>query len=98
MAQRIGAMLPNGKCFASQNEKLTFVFYLWRTSEMRYAYEIQQDGTKTVHVFTDEANRGRWIAACPSTRGVLSGNSKLVKQALYRGAVIFEGVRVQVGQ
>lgn len=55
---------------------------------MRYAYETQQDGTKTVHVFPDEATRALWIAACPSARGPLSGNSKEVKAALYRGAVI----------
>jgi hypothetical protein len=55
---------------------------------MRYGYEVQQDGTKTVHVFPDEANRAPWIAACPSARGFLSGNSKEVKAALYRGTVV----------
>jgi hypothetical protein len=62
---------------------------------MRYGYEVQSDGTKTVHVFADEASRVQWIGACPSTRGFLSGNSKEVKAALYRGAVIFESLRVQ---
>jgi hypothetical protein len=60
---------------------------------MRYAYEIQPDGTKTVHVFTDEATRAQWIAASPSTRGLLSGNSREVKAALYRDTVIFEVLR-----
>jgi hypothetical protein len=60
---------------------------------MRYAYEIQPDGTKTVHVFTDEAMRAQWIATCPSTRGFLSGNSREVKAALYRDMVIFETLR-----
>jgi hypothetical protein len=59
---------------------------------MRYGCEIQPDGTKTVHAFTDEASRGQWIAACPSARGVLSGNSREVKGALYAGTVIFESV------
>jgi hypothetical protein len=65
---------------------------------MRYGFEVKQDGTKTVHVFTDEASRGQWIAACPSARGALSGNSREVKGALYAGTVIFESLRVQVGQ
>ena len=55
---------------------------------MRYGYEVQQDETKTIHVFPDEATRAQWIAACPSARGALSGNSKEVKGALYRGAAI----------
>jgi hypothetical protein len=55
---------------------------------MRYAYQVQQDGTKTVHAFADEATRAQWIAACGSARGFLSGNSKEVKGALYRGTVI----------
>ena len=55
---------------------------------MRYAYEIRPDGAKTVHVFTDEATRALWIAASPSGRGFLSGNSKEVKGALYRDTVI----------
>jgi hypothetical protein len=55
---------------------------------MRYGYEVQQDGTKTVHVFTDEAIRAQWIAASPSARGFLSGNSREVKSSLYRGAVV----------
>jgi hypothetical protein len=57
--------------------------------DMRYGAEVQQDGTKTVHVFPDEATRAQWIAACPSARGLLSGNSREVKAALYRGTVIF---------
>jgi hypothetical protein len=56
---------------------------------MRYAYEVQSDGRKTIHVFADESSRVEWIAASPSTRGVLSGNSKEVKGALYRGVAIF---------
>jgi hypothetical protein len=56
---------------------------------MKYAIEVQSDGTKAVYAFADEANRAQWIAACPSTRGLLSGNSKEVKAALYRGNVIF---------
>lgn len=55
---------------------------------MRYAYEVQSDGTKAVHAFADEASRGQWIAACPSGRGALSGNSREVKAALYRDTVI----------
>ena len=55
---------------------------------MRYAYEVQPDETKTVHVFIDEATRAQWIAASTSTRGVLSGNSKEAKAALYRGTVV----------
>ena len=62
---------------------------------MRYGLEVQQDGTKTVHVFTDEATRGQWIAASPSARGVLSGNSREVKAALYAGTAIFESLREQ---
>jgi hypothetical protein len=58
---------------------------------MRYAYEVQSDGTKTVHAFPDEASRVQWIAAAGSTRGVLSGNSREVKTALYRGDVAVFG-------
>jgi hypothetical protein len=58
---------------------------------MRYAYEVQSDGTKTVHAFPDESIRVRWIVACPSTRGVLSGNSREVKTALYRDTVVVSG-------
>lgn len=56
---------------------------------MKYAYEVQSDGTKAIHAFADEASRVKWIAANPSARGVLSGNSKEVKAALYRDTVIF---------
>jgi len=56
---------------------------------MKYAYEVQPDGTKTVHAFADESSRVEWIAAGPSARGVLSGNSREVKAALYRETVIF---------
>jgi hypothetical protein len=59
---------------------------------MRYGHQVQPDSTKTVHVFTDEASRAQWIAACPSARGVLSGNSREVKGALYRGTVIYESL------
>jgi hypothetical protein len=62
---------------------------------MRYAYEIQPDSTKTVHVFPDEVTRALWIAAGPSARGVLSGNSREVKAALYRGAVVPENLQKQ---
>jgi hypothetical protein len=55
---------------------------------MRYAYEVQPDGTKTVHAFADESGRVQWIVTCPSVRGVLSGNSREVKTALYRGDVV----------
>lgn len=55
---------------------------------MKYGYQIQPNGTKTVHVFADEASRVRWIAARPSARGLLSGNSREVKAALYRGTMI----------
>jgi len=55
---------------------------------MRYAYEVQADGTKTVHAFPDESGRLQWIVACPSARGVLSGNSREVKTALHRGDVV----------
>lgn len=55
---------------------------------MRYAYEIQPDGSKAVHAFADEPSRVEWIVASPPARGVLSGNSKEVKAALYRGTVI----------
>jgi len=57
---------------------------------MRYGYEVQQDGTKAVHVFPDEASRAQWIGVSPPTRGVLSGNSREVKSALYRDTVIFQ--------
>ena len=60
---------------------------------MKYAYEVQSDGTKTVHVFADESSRVEWVAANPSARGVLSGNSKEVKAALYRDTVIFASLR-----
>jgi len=60
---------------------------------MKYGYEAQPDGTKTVHVFPDEATRAQWIATGPSARGFLSGNSREVKAALYRDAVIFESLR-----
>jgi hypothetical protein len=60
---------------------------------MRYGYEVQQDGTKTIHVFPDEATRARWIATSPSARGFLSGNSREVKAALYRDAVVLENLR-----
>ncbi len=40
---------------------------------MKYGYEVQSDGTKAVCGFADEASRVRWISACPSARGVLSG-------------------------
>jgi hypothetical protein len=62
---------------------------------MRYGYEVQQDGTKTVHVFADEVTRAQWIAASGSARGFLSGNSKEVKAALYRGTVICASLREQ---
>lgn len=55
---------------------------------MRYGYEIQQDGTKTIHVFPDEATRARWMGGSPPTRGFLSGNSREVKGALYRDTII----------
>jgi len=60
---------------------------------MKYAYEVQSEGIKTVHVFADESSRVQWIAASPSARGVLSGNSREVKAALYRGAAIFTCLR-----
>jgi hypothetical protein len=56
---------------------------------MKYAYEVQSDGTKAVHVFADDSSRVQWIVASPLARGVLSGNSKEVKGALYRGTAIF---------
>jgi len=55
---------------------------------VKYGYQIQPNGTKAVHVFTDEASRAQWIAVCPSARGVLSGNSREVKAALYRDTVV----------
>ncbi len=60
---------------------------------MKYAYEAQADGTKAVHVFADESSRVEWIAACPAARGLLSGNSKEVKAALYRDTVVFASLR-----
>jgi hypothetical protein len=60
---------------------------------MRYAYEVQPDGTKTVHAFPDESSRVQWIVASPSARGVLSGNSREVKTAIYRDSVIFASLR-----
>lgn len=59
---------------------------------MRYGFEVLQDGTKTIHVFADEASRAQWIAAGPSARGFLSGNSRAVKSSLYRDTVIFESL------
>jgi len=56
---------------------------------MRYGYEVQSAGTKTVHAFADECSRVQWIAAGASTRGILSGNSREVKAALYRDTVVF---------
>ena len=56
---------------------------------MKYAYEVQSDGTKTVHAFPYEAAREQWIAATASTRGILNGNSREVKAALYRDTVVF---------
>jgi hypothetical protein len=55
---------------------------------MKYAYDIQSDGSKTVYIFADESSRGQWIAAFPSTREPLSGNSREVKSALYSGVAI----------
>jgi hypothetical protein len=63
---------------------------------MRYGYEIQPDGTKTVRAFADESGRVQWIVASPSARGVLSGNSREVKTALYRDSVIFTSLRTLV--
>ncbi len=60
---------------------------------MKYAYEVQPDGTKTVHVFPHEATREQWIAASAPTRGILSGNSREVKAALYRDTVVLESLR-----
>jgi hypothetical protein len=60
---------------------------------MKYAYEVHADGTKTVHAFADESGRLQWIAATGSTRGVLSGNSREVKTALYRGEVTVDGAK-----
>jgi len=62
---------------------------------MKYGFEVQQDGTKTVHVFPDEASRAQWIATSPSARGVLSGNSREVKTALYRGTVVCASLNEQ---
>lgn len=60
---------------------------------MRYAFEIQSDGTRDVYVFGDEPSRIKWIAASPASRGILSGNSREVKAALYRDTVIVTSVR-----
>jgi len=60
---------------------------------MKYGYEIQDDGTKAVYVFGDESNRVEWIAARPASRGVLSGNSREVKAALYWDTVIAAGAK-----
>jgi hypothetical protein len=60
---------------------------------MKYACEVQSDGTKTVHAFPDQSSRLLWIAASQSARGVLSGNSREVKTALYRGSVIFASLQ-----
>lgn len=59
---------------------------------MKYAYQIQPDGTKVVHSFTGESSRVQWIVASPATRGVLNGNSREVKGALYRNTVILPSV------
>jgi hypothetical protein len=76
----------------SQNEKYDFLFSLsGEHIAMKYAYEVHADGTKTVHAFPDESGRLQWIAASPSARGVLSGNSREVKTALYRGDVAVFG-------
>lgn len=58
---------------------------------MRYAFEVLSDGTKTIHAFVDEATRAKWIAASPSPRGVLSGNSREGKSAPYRGVFVLAG-------
>jgi hypothetical protein len=60
---------------------------------MKYGFEIQSDGTKAVFVFNYETTRAEWIAASASTRGILSGNSREVKAALYRDTVVFESLR-----
>jgi hypothetical protein len=60
---------------------------------MKYGYEVQSDGTKTVHVFEDESRRVSWIAFSPTTRGILSGNSRDVKAAHYRDTVILTSLR-----
>jgi hypothetical protein len=60
---------------------------------MKYAYEVQPDGTKAVHVFADESSRVEWVAASGSKRGILSGNSKAVKSALYRQTLILTSLR-----
>lgn len=60
---------------------------------MKYGYEVKPDGLKTIHAFTDESSRVEWIIARPSGRGVLSGNSREVKAALYRDTVIFISLR-----
>jgi DNA modification methylase len=81
--------LAHLKFFTSQNEKYDFWFSLsGEHIKMRYAYEVQPDGSKTVHAFPDESSRLQWIVTCPSVRGVLSGNSREVKTALYRGDVV----------
>ena len=56
---------------------------------MKYGYEVQSNGTKTVHAFANESSRVQWIVSSGSARGVLSGNSREVKAALYRDTVIF---------
>jgi hypothetical protein len=60
---------------------------------MKYAYEIQPDGHKAVFAFPDETSRVEWVAANPAARGLLSGNSKEVKAALYGDTVILTNAR-----
>ncbi len=64
---------------------------------MRYAYEIQTDRTKTVHAFADESSRVEWIAACPATRGLLSGNSKRSQGGALPGHGNFRNERKDYG-
>lgn len=85
----------NGGFFTSENEKTDFRFLSRGHITMRYGYEVQPDGTKAVHVFTEEVSRVQWIAACPAARGLLSGNSREVKAALYRDTVIVEKLSEQ---
>jgi hypothetical protein len=59
---------------------------------MRYGYEVQPNKIKTIHGFPDEATRARWIAVSVPTRGILSGNSREVKAALYRDTAILESL------
>lgn len=62
---------------------------------MRYAFQLEADGARNVYVFGDEAKRIKWIAASPDRRGILSGNSREVKSALYRGTVILVSSRAE---